>query len=274
VFYFLHTALPFLNTALPLGAFFVVLVLYRQQIVKNQKDRQLLRQSNELMKANYLAKISEGKLIALRAQLNPHFIFNCLNSINAHILKADARSSSDMLLKFAKLVRLILEKSDKKMIPLSEELKLIHLYVDLEKTRSQGLYRTTIEVDPTIDVHSISIPSLIAQPFVENAILHAFREKKQENLIAIKYYLENDLLFCSVEDNGVGRKTPTHIESCSEKNKSMGISISEQRINLITGDPKHRNAVTIEDIVNSEGQPKGTKVIILVPFVLETIDAK
>jgi|GEM_PF-5855508 len=227
-----------------------------------------LKTNAEVMKADYLRNVTESKLMSLRAQLNPHFIFNCLNSINSYILISDSKKGSEILVKFAKLIRLILENSDKKFIPLEEDIFLLKLYTDVEQERTKNLFKIFITTDSAIDSKRINVPSLIAQPFIENSIWHAFngREHFDNNEIHVNYYMKDKTVFCSIEDNGIGRKNKSEGISIDGKGKSLGISISDQRLNLLATEKSTDSFIKIEDKVNENGQGIGTRVIIKIPY--------
>jgi PAS domain S-box-containing protein len=208
-------------------------------------------------------KIGEMHLMALRSAMNPHFIFNSLNAIQYYILEKDARSAIAYLSTFSKLIRAILNNSVKTRVRLAEELEMIKHYIQLESMRFDNKFDTTIEVDDQVDVENVEIPSMLVQPYVENAILHGLYNKPERGLLKISVSSHNGVLLFEVEDNGIGRKGAEFLkESNLPKHKSMGTALTEERLKLIN----HEGGATVEiiDLVQA-GKPAGTKVKLWVP---------
>lgn len=146
-------------------------------------------------------------LKSLRTQMNPHFIFNALNSVNNYIAKSDERSANRFLSEFSVLMRSVLENSEEDFIPLAKELELLELYVKLEHSRFSDKFDYEIEVDDKIDIAAFQIPPMLLQPYIENAIWHGLRYKEEKGFLKIKVrQVTNDLLEICIEDNGIGRK--------------------------------------------------------------------
>jgi len=204
-------------------------------------------------------KVSNTELKALRAQMNPHFIFNSLNSINAYITKNDMENASNYLTKFSKLMRETLEKSTQKEITLNEDISILRTYLDIENKRANNSFTYTINVDEDIDPENTLIPPMILQPFVENSIIHGLRNNVQNGEIAIHYTQKEGMLICSVEDNGIGRKASAK----TGKNKhSLGMSITKSRIEIIN---KIKNTNGNLHIID---KPNGTKIEVKLPLTL------
>ena len=222
-------------------------VLYRrkQEAVSKSKE------------AEFNAKVSDTELKALRSQMNPHFIFNSLNSIGDYILKNDTQSASDYLSKFAKLMRLTLENSEKKEILLSDDISLLKTYMDIERKRFNSKFNYTITIDPNLDAENILVPPMILQPFIENSIIHGLAEKEGVGLINISFKTEKNMLICSVDDNGIGRKKAT-----STNNKSMGMAITKSRIEIINKLKNTNGSVEIID------KTEGTRIDVSLPIEL------
>src|SRR5690606_19107914 len=182
-------------------------------------------------KAEFNAQVSDTELKALRAQMNPHFIFNSLNSVNDFISKNDAASASNYLTKFAKVMRQILENSVENDISLEEDLKILDLYLQIEAMRLKNKFTYAIKVDDTIDTENTLVPPLILQPFIENSIWHGISKKESGGHIDISIKKEGGMLICTVDDNGVGRTLKT--KDSSKEKKSLGISITKKRIDII-----------------------------------------
>ena len=199
---------------------------------------------------------AESEMSALRSQMNPHFIFNTLNSINSYIIENKRDEASDYLTDFSRLVRIILEHSQKKKVTLHEELNALKLYLELESKRLEASFDYAIKINPDVDTGSVSIPPLIIQPFVENAIWHGLREKKRVGHIGINIKKLNGGIGITVEDNGIGRVASGRNQRVTPSN-SFGTHATMQRIRL--NDSK--SSVRIEDLYNN-GAAAGTKVII------------
>lgn len=216
----------------------------------------------ELAEAN--KKIDELKLMALRSVMSPHFIFNVLNSIQFFIAKNDRLNAINYLSTFSKLIRSILSHSVTNKIRLADEVEMLKNYVQLEMTRFEKKFSFIMEVAPTIDMDSIEIPSLLIQPYVENAILHGLYNKKVPGTLSIRVTEAGELVVFEIEDDGVGREEAMKVRQRNfPSHKSMGIHLTEERLKLIK---QHNNAAfEIEDLVNEEGAC-GTRVRISLPF--------
>jgi sensor histidine kinase YesM len=204
---------------------------------------------------------------ALRAQMNPHFLFNCMNSINTMILRDDNANASKYLTKFSKLVRLMLENSEKPKVTLQDELDMLNAYVVLESIRFKGKITYDLEVSKDIDKETTLIPSMILQPFVENAIWHGLlHTTKKTGKLSIKVSEKDDFLQCSILDNGVGREAALKLhKKATTKNKSMGIKITTDRLRLLAKE-KIEQVVKIIDLKDDKNNSLGTQVDILIPI--------
>ena len=210
--------------------------------------------------------ISGWRLKALRAQMNPHFIFNCMNSIDLYILKNDAENASRYLNKFAKLIRLILSQSDEMNVPLSKELEMIEYYIELEKLRFENPFTHSISIADDIDASDIEVPSMLLQPYVENAILHGLRHKQKQGFISISIRREEDVLRCVIEDNGIGRKRSQEInQSGSYGHDSKGSVMTAERLAVLNASAD-KSVINIIDLKDENGLGIGTRVEINIPF--------
>lgn len=206
----------------------------------------------------------ELEIKALRAQMNPHFIFNSMNTIDAYILRKRFIEASDCLQKFSKLIRQILENSENQTISVSQELETLKLYIELEQERFSYSFSYQFEIQPELLEKDYQIPPLLIQPFVENAILHGIRhltERKGE--ISLNLSISKSLLLCVITDNGIGRKASSEInQQRQESHKSMGVDITMERISgyqALYGDKMETN---ISDLT------EGTRVEIKLPLIL------
>ena len=213
-------------------------------------------------------EINQYRQQALSKQMNPHFLFNSLNSIQYYIVKNDRVSSSRYLSKFATLMRIILNNSQNQAIPLSDELNALKLYLDLESMRFKDRFEYTIEIDPTINQISMLVPPFIIQPFIENSIWHGLMNREGIGTLQVKLIHEEFLLRCIVEDNGVGRKQAAEIEGNRPFGRpSKGISITETRLKLIGTKNIQSNPIIYTDLYDQNGTPEGTRVEILIPIL-------
>ena len=212
-------------------------------------------------------KATELEMQALRSQMNPHFIFNSLNSINMFILENNRLQASEYLAKFSKLVRLILQNSQEAFIPLEKELEALRLYLELESLRFEQRFVYTISVDDEIDSNVLKVPPLIIQPYAENAIWHGLMHKKETGHLEIRLYKEESNLYCRIIDDGIGRKNAAELKTHSgSANKSMGMRITANRIARL-----HKNqnevSVLITDLILPDGSPGGTEVLLKIPVL-------
>lgn len=204
----------------------------------------------------------ENKISALRAQMNPHFIFNSLNSIQHLIISDKKESAIKYLNKFSLLMRNLLESSIEKNILLSEEINLLHKYLELESLRFDNAFEFSIEVHKNLDPNVVEVPILIVQPFIENALLHGLMSKKEnDKKLHVLFRKEKNNLVCEIDDNGIGRESSQKLKPFlkSEK-KSRGIEVTQKRLQIQNdGD---ENNITIKDKTDENGNATGTKVII------------
>ncbi|HRN57999.1 MAG TPA: histidine kinase, partial [Agriterribacter sp.] len=197
----------------------------------------------------FKARVAETEMKALRAQMNPHFIFNSLNSIADYIGKNDIPAADSYLARFARLMRLILENSEQKAVPLADDLKALELYMQLEAKRLDNKFDYSISVAEDIDQDNTLVPPLLLQPFVENSIWHGLVNKKEGGEIKIRITSANGMLLCVVEDNGVGRQQTTgadkdvHIEK-----KSLGMKITRERIDIMNQSKNANASLTLHDL--------------------------
>jgi len=220
------------------------------------------------LQSTYDRKMKEVEMRALRAQMNPHFIFNCLGSINRYIVKSDTKTASNYLTKFSKLIRLILDNSASDHISLEAEIQTLQLYLDMESLRFDYAFDYEIQKDESLDESGIQIPSMLIQPYVENAIWHGLLQKEEKGKLWIRFRLINsNMLNVEIEDNGIGREKAAEMKSKDLiKQKSYGMQISRDRINLINNLYNLNNTISILDLSDEKGYATGTKIILQIPF--------
>lgn len=236
------------------------MVIIRNNRLKRKKDQlqlmiteaniSLEKQKREQEVTQLQQQKTELEMQALRAQMNPHFIFNCLNSINRFIINNDAAKAADYLTKFARLIRIVLEQSGKYFVPLEDELKCLQLYIDLEALRFEIPFQYEINCNGT-DISSVMIPTLLIQPFVENAIWHGLQGKNDgTGKININMSVKDDTLHCTICDNGIGRAATVVKEKTEKERKSLGINLTQHHLQLIDASRQHKSGIEIQDLIN------------------------
>lgn len=246
------------------GITFRTIILKR----KNEKHlRELAENELQIEKLESQKKLSQLEMHALRAQMNPHFIFNSLSAINLFVLENNRLKASEYLAKFSRLVRLILQNSQEAFIPLERELEALQLYLELESLRFENKFSYKIIIDDLVDTNLIKVPPLIIQPYVENAVWHGLMHKKEIGHLEIELYTGDESLFCKIADDGIGRKRAAELKSKSALSyKSMGMSITADRIAMLQQQDQLGTHIVINDLVLPDGSAGGTEVIIKIPF--------
>jgi len=251
--------------------------LFRNNILKRRNEKQRLehelelhRLESEKTKSELQHQASELEMQALRAQMNPHFIFNSLNSINRFILQNNKAEASEYLTKFSKLVRMILQNSQASLISLESELESLSLYLEMEALRFNNYFTYKISVQKDIDAEVLKVPPLIIQPYVENAIWHGLMHKEETGELNIDISSHEDHLYFRITDNGIGRKKAAALASKSAtKHKSMGLRITAQRIAMIQSMNAREVPVSIVDLTYPDGSAAGTEVTIKMPEIYD-----
>jgi histidine kinase/tetratricopeptide repeat protein len=257
---------------------FVGLYVFRNINLKRKNERLVQEQKEQEWKLKDLEsdnrhielqkQSAELEMQALRAQMNPHFIFNSLSSINHFILKNESKTASNYLTRFSRLIRMVLINSQKPLITLEDELQMLELYLEMERLRFKNSFDYSITFLNTIDSDNILVPPLLLQPFCENAIWHglmhlpAFRPGKEgQGRLDIQLAMENNILNCTITDNGIGREKAEEMKSKSaEKEKSMGLRITQGRLNLLNQEKGIHTSYNIEDLKDAHGSASGTRV--------------
>ncbi len=240
------------------GLFFVAIFLYLFFLYRTRNQLHFQSLKHEL------------EIKALRAQMNPHFIFNSLSTIDSYIARKQWNEASDCLQKFSKLIRQILENSENPTISIEKELATLRLYIELEQARFAGTFAYRIEVDDDLQDASFQIPPLMLQPFAENAILHGLRHLEgRKGLLLIKLQIasrnDKEYLFCQIEDNGIGRKASAELNrQYREAHKSMGMNVTFERI---AAHQAHYGAQMKTEIEDLTVPATGTVVRIWLPLL-------
>ena len=221
------------------------------------------------LKTEYETRIAGIEMAALRAQMNPHFMFNSLNAIKTYILKENPKAASEYLTKFSQLMRAVLKNSKEKLITLEEELYALKLYIELEMLRFTGDFDWDMKLDSSVDPNHVMIPPLLLQPYVENAIRHGLlpkREGKRYLEIVIRKMGEERIEILIV-DTGIGRDAAASNKRKSDTNrKSMGMSITNDRIQLIEQTMGIKTNLEITDLYENN-IATGTKVSLIIPLI-------
>ncbi len=230
----------------------------RQQLQKNLEYTQRLQNALKHDLSHYMQ-------IAMRQQMNPHFVFNSLNSLQTFVLKNDKAAVNRFLSNFSILMRRVLEMSQKECVTLAQELDMLRLYIGMEQERFDNRFELKVEVDPAINPHLIMIPTFLLQPHIENAVWHGLLHKTTPGLLELKFVNDNDCLLCQIIDNGVGRQDSSKKKSYIPGHESMGIKITEKRITAINQLHDTDINITIEDLKTADLKPCGTKVNLSLP---------
>jgi sensor histidine kinase YesM len=200
--------------------------------------------------------------------MNPHFIFNSLNSINSYIIKNQPDEASAYVSKFARLIRLILDNSRETHIALESELMALNLYIEIENKRFANKFSWNIQIHSSIDIHTTWVPPMIIQPFVENAIWHGLLHQEKPGQLTILLQEKSGYLEISIDDNGVGRDAAQLLKSKSLlKDKSHGMEVTIKRIENFNAGFSIGKAVEIIDKKDEEGTPTGTTMLLKIALI-------
>ena len=233
-----------------------ILIYSRSRISAKRRISEMNRQIAEITQAN------------LRQQMNPHFIFNTLNSIQYYMYQHDKLATNNYLTKFSSLMRKVLENSQHTSIPLQDELEALNLYLELEMIRFKDKFDFEIKVDEEIDTLLFKVPTMLIQPYVENSISHGLMPCEGKGLVKITLKLETDYISCTIEDNGIGREASQERKRSSEGNhNSLGTQIVASRLDLVNALYGTSLKTIYTDLKNAKGEPEGTRVEIQIPII-------
>jgi ligand-binding sensor domain-containing protein/putative methionine-R-sulfoxide reductase with GAF domain len=242
-----------------------VAVLCANQIQRAKSEEEKQQAKIEVLENRQ--KVTESRLQSLRLQMNPHFLFNALNSIQQMILANEEMVATRYLSRFSKLLRTILVHSDKESVTLKEELEILNLYVELESVRFRDSFQYSITCDEEIDKEEVKVPTLLVQPFVENAIWHGLMHKEGNRKLKIDFFEKNNCLRCVIEDNGIGREKSAQAKmNNGQRHVSKGIQVSLERLKNMENDNGQKGSLIIFDLKDDNGQPSGTRVEIDFPI--------
>jgi LytS/YehU family sensor histidine kinase len=231
-----------------------------------QRTRKAIIEEQEL--SNQSKMIAELELKALRAQMNPHFIFNSLNSIQDFVLNNEGQQAAKYLSKFAKLMRMILDISEQTFVNINSKISFLKLYTELEALRLNNSLNIQFEIDPEIDLEAL-IPTLLIQPHIENAIWHGLQYKQNDKNLMITFKkLSNDFIEVTIEDNGIGRTAAIAIRNNkTQLHQSIASKNSEDRIHTLNVLFGSRPKIEIVDLFDKNNLACGTKVVMQIPMI-------
>ena len=239
-------------------------IMSRERAEDELKVHQL---ESEKKQSELKQQAAELEMQALRAQMNPHFIFNCLSSINRFILKNEGKTASNYLVRFSRLIRMVLINSQKPLITLEDELQMLTIYLDMERLRFKDSFDYGITFLNTVEAGNIFIPPLLLQPFCENAIWHGLMHKEGQGMLNIEFSMKDNILHCTIADNGIGLEKSEEMKSKSaEKEKSMGLKITTDRLALLNREKGLHSFFVIENILDENGNSAGTKINLKIGF--------
>ncbi len=243
--------------------------IYRSRLRGVMLETQLIKEKalQEKKETEFQHKLADISMSALRSQMNPHFIFNCLNSIKLYTTQNDTAAASAYLTKFSKLIRLVLDNSRNERISLSSELAALELYIEMEAMRFKEKLSYGLQIEKNVEANYIEIPPLLLQPYVENAIWHGLMPREEGGHINIDVKMQDDsLLEINIIDNGIGRTAASAIRNkISKKHNSYGMKATTERIALINQIYKTGASVFVHDLVNKDGEAAGTQVTLQIP---------
>ncbi len=228
-----------------------------------QREKQR-REKIEMQKRNL-----ETMQQLLRAQINPHFIFNALNSVQSYISANDELKAMSYLAKFSKLMRNILENSMKKMITIEEELETLQLYMELESMRFRDAFEFEFGIHEKIDPSRTYIPPMLIQPFVENSIKHGFLNLEGKGRIVVDFFRINGVVSCKIEDNGVGRPQMLAEDKLAAQHRSLGMQLTRDRLHAMQQDWNVAAKFDVENLTSPDGKACGTRVLIDMPYEVD-----
>lgn len=263
----IHVKLPFYKEWWFIVGLILIILLVILKCFLWYIKRLKARQKEKLEKERINKRLIAFQLESLRSQMNPHFIFNALNSIQEYIVLNEKKLASIFLVKFSRLIRMYLEHSQKQYITLSEEIDALKLYLQLEKDRFEEALHYTMHVSNKLNTKNIKVPSIFIQPYVENALKHGLLHKKSNRELTISFYLEQNNVICCIEDNGVGREASKKIkEMRGAQHKSYATKANQKRLDLINTDRTKKIDVSIIDLYSNNKEATGTKVVVKIPI--------
>lgn len=256
----------YFSLLLLLGLAFLFYLILKFRIAqlkqKHEAEQQIIL--NQKKKAELEGELRVLEQQALRLQMNPHFIFNALNTIKGYYSSKDIKRANRYISKFSHLLRIILEHK-KRTISLAKEQELLNLYLKLVMLQYDTTFDVSFTIDPSINPYEVVIPSMLLQPFVENAIIHGISTKLEDGKITINIQKKDAQLHCSIKDNGIGREA-TKQHRINQTNRVNAIDITQRRLELIQEESGGKAFVLINDLYNEQHQALGTEVVLILPY--------
>ncbi|WP_124980052.1 sensor histidine kinase [Nonlabens xiamenensis] len=244
-------AVIFLLCLLTTGAFYSIFNAYRNR-----------RWEHKITSVQNEKRLVQLQLENLRSQMNPHFLFNALNSLQDHIISNEQKEASKFLVKFSKLMRMFLDHSRSDVITLDQEIETLELYLSLEKKRFNNQLTYKIKIDPSINRFKTMVPSLFLQPYIENALLHGLLNRNGKKELSIVFSKYNNSLFCRISDNGIGREAAAELAKQRQSHRPFGTMANNKRIQLINSGGNMKLNVEYTDHTDTNGQATGTSILI------------
>ncbi|MFY7898733.1 MAG: sensor histidine kinase [Chitinophagaceae bacterium] len=247
---------------LVLAAMIFVYVYFYFRIKNIEQNNQLISEKLQLEEA-----LQRSMLSAIKSQMNPHFLFNALNTIQSYIYTNDKLNASVYLAKFSDLTRMILEMSNKDIVSLSDEIRSLELYLSLEKIRFEDKLHYKLVIDENISVDTTFIPSMLIQPYVENAIKHGLLHKKNDRNLLLSFVRSENGISVTIDDNGIGRKRSEELQKIKQrKHQSFAVSANQKRLEILNKGLKNNISLMIIDKKTEKGDALGTQVVLHIPF--------
>jgi len=244
-----------------------------QQLYEKEKRETELQELTIKQQQTELQQ-AESELKAIRAQMNPHFIFNALNTIQSYIYLKDNQNASNYLGKFSRLTRMILDMSNNETVSLKDELEALNLYLQLERMRFEEVLTFNIAIADALDTESIKLPAMLIQPYIENAIKHGLLHKKDNRELHCSFELRGNNLVVSIDDNGIGRQRSMEMNATKGgDHKSFATQANAKRFTLLNKNSDDNIGVVYTDKTNADGQPAGTLVVLTIPVQFDGVDA-
>ncbi len=247
--------------------FVVLFTLVATGVVVGIARNELRKQKMKSDKDKLEKELEASKLASIKSQMNPHFVFNALNTIQSYIYLNDKKNAAEYLGKFSELTRMILDMSNREKVSLTEELRAIHLYLELELQRFEDKLQIDIQVHPAVEPDMVQIPSMLIQPYIENAIKHGLLHKHDNCKLNISFERKGQILEVIIDDNGIGRKRSAELQTIKTKeHQSFAMSANQKRLEILNKQYKNQISISILDKKNELGESAGTTISLFIPI--------
>ncbi len=270
-------AFMYINIQLTRTDVFNILLFFSITVLSSWYVRYIINKRHkkhkaELDRERLQKELQRSQLQAIKAQMNPHFMFNALNCIQEFILMNEKTQAMRYLGKFSDLMRMTLDMSEEENVRLSDEIKCLRVYLELEALRFGDDLKVDIKMEPILKPHHVYVPSMLIQPYVENALKHGLMHKKGEKQLEMSFCIDEEkkMLICTVNDNGIGRNRSRQIERF-RKHKPFATSATSRRLELLNADRESTISVKYTDKMNEKGESTGTTVELAVPVEIEDV---